>query len=84
MHVAAAGLRRLDVSDDPLQSPARVVEDKLDRLDALGGPATGRTATMDQLIELGSQKWVQMLHEPCGEAAALACREAQPHIRLDG
>jgi hypothetical protein len=82
--VAAAGLWRLDLSDDPLQSPVRVVEDKLDRLDALGSPATGRTAPVDQLIELVSQERVQKLHEPCGKATALTCREAQPRVFPEG
>ena len=65
-------LRWLDAAGDPLESQAWVVEDKLDRLDALGGSAGGRAAALDKLIQLFSQPWVQVLHKSCGEAAALA------------
>jgi len=58
VEIATAQLWRRYLSDDSLEPPVWVLEDKLDRLDALGGAAAGRTATMDKLIELCSQEWV--------------------------
>jgi hypothetical protein len=84
VQVAAAPLRRLDLADDPLQTQARVIEDKLDWIDAFSGSTSGCTAPTHQLGQLGMQFGVQMLHESCGEAAALGWCEAQPRVRPDG
>jgi hypothetical protein len=84
VQLAAAQLRWLYLAGDPLESQARVVENEFNRLDALGRSAGGRAATMDKLIELFSQPWVQMFHEPRGKAAAFAWCEAQPRVRSNG
>jgi hypothetical protein len=55
VQVAAAPLGRLYLADDPLESQARVIEDKLDRIDALGSSSRGCAATTYQLGQLGMQ-----------------------------
>lgn len=53
VQIAVAALRRLDPADDPLKTPAGVIEDELDRLHALGGSPGNRAAAADKLGALG-------------------------------
>jgi hypothetical protein len=83
VQVVAASLRRLDRAGDSLEAKARVVEDDLDRLHALGGSSRGRTAATDELDELRAQPGFQAVQEPHREAAAFACCEAQSRVGAD-
>jgi hypothetical protein len=75
--IAAACLRRLEPADDPVAPVAWVVDDDHDRLHALGDATRGGATAARQLDELGAQRGVQAILEPCHEAAALVRREAE-------
>jgi len=83
VQVPAAQLRWLDPADDSLESKSRVIEDDLDRLHAFSGSLRDHATATDELGQIRTQGWMQVLTKPRGEAATLAWREAEPRVRSD-
>jgi hypothetical protein len=76
-------LRRLEPTEDSLQTEVRVMEDDLDRLHAFGGLPGDRSTATHKLDEVGTQHRMQVVPKPRDDAAAFARCEAQARIRPD-
>lgn len=84
MQVSVSQLGRLDPADDSLQTKARVFEDDLDGLQAFGGSPRDRSAAVDKLRQVRTQRGMQMFLKPRDDAAAFAWRETQSRVCADG
>jgi len=61
--LAVAHLRRFDLAEDVLARAVGVVDDDLDRVDALGHASSGRASMCHKLGQLGAQAIVERLVE---------------------
>ena len=78
-----AQLWGLQLPDDAMTVPAGIVDDELDRVEALGHAVASGTPTAQQLDQLGAQRAVKALLEAHADVAALASRETEPVVMTD-
>jgi hypothetical protein len=80
---AVRNLWRLDAADDALALGVGIVDDDLDRVDALSSPTRGGAATTQKLCQLGTQAVVNRLVKAQAYEAPLLLGQPDPLVVAD-
>jgi hypothetical protein len=79
-----SNLRRLQVTDEALALAMWIVDDDLDRVDALNRATGGRAVPTHELSQLAAQIVVERLVKAHPYHAALARGQTKPTVKPDG
>jgi hypothetical protein len=79
-----SNLRRLQVTDDALALAMWIVDDDLDRVDALDRATGGRAVPTHELGQLAAEIVVERLVKAHPHHAALARSQTKPTVNSDG